>query len=501
MTAIPWDIEACFGTVWTSILADVMTRNPTDVSSGIDGSDITDRVAKTGSIRFLVNNDVSNSGGTLGWYSPDNANCRSGWGIGTKVRYSMTDGTVPYTKFVGRISTIEPDFGIYGNRGVSVTALDYMDILATYKLKLLALQQAQRPDQVVGTVVAALSITPDATNYMQDNETYTYALHNEQDEKTTAMSVLQKIAQSSLSYIYDAGGTLTYEPRGERLKNITSAGTISDTMTGLTVKREANRIYNTIKATIYPVEVGDSLVVLASSPAAFSVPPSGTVTQSFRYRDPVSGKNRVSGYGMVTPEADTDYRFSFAPTGSGNQANGSVTVSCAFGGNSASATIINGYGQTVYANLFQMRGYMVSVYDPVEVVKEDATSQAAYGERTLTFSQPYQASTNYADSIATWLLSRFKDPYSDISAVEFTANASANLQTLGITLGISDRVTIQETVTGVSRDFFINQVSYTMGEGCILKVNWILEPASPIVYWILGDAVYGVLDVTTLPGP
>lgn len=497
-----WGIEAYLAGTWTAI-SDVMMRSAVSINRGIRGSGVLDRIASTGILSCTLNNAASNSGGTLGWYSPDHANARAGWDIGTRLRCYLTSGTTTRYVYHGRVSSIEPDFGLYRERGVSVQTADYMDIMANYKVNQIAFQSAKRPDEVIGTVVASLSIAPQATNYIADQETLTYALHTEQDEKSTAMNVAQKIAQSSLGYIYVSGDgtmgeTLVYEPRFYRQAYLTSAGTFSDTMQGLSVKRDSAKIYNTIKDTVYPVSVGASLVVLASSPSVFSIPPSGTITKTFRYRDPNAGSNRVSGTGMVTPVADTDYRFSTTPTGSGNDANSSMTVSVTYGSNTASVTFTSTSTNTVYCNLFQMRGYMVSVYDPAEIVREDSASQLAYGEKTLTISQPYQNSTTYAEGVADWLLVKYKDPTSDIS--EIVLKSTPEFEPYIVSLDISSRITIVETVTGTSGDFFINQVSYRISEGGMVEAKYTLEPAETSVYWLLENATYGVLDTTTIPG-
>jgi hypothetical protein len=120
-------IEAYLSGSWVDITNDVRGQSSVIFRHGIAGSGVTDRVAQTGTLSFLLDNSARNSGSKLGYYSPDHANARAGWDIGTMVRYSILDSAATaYYKFYGKVSQIEPAPGLYRERYVSVTALDFM---------------------------------------------------------------------------------------------------------------------------------------------------------------------------------------------------------------------------------------------------------------------------------------------------------------------------------------------------------------------------------------
>ena len=85
-----WILQMELNGTWVDVTGDVMGDSPKTLSRGIDGTAVTDRVAKVGTFSFVLDNSTSNSGGLMGYYSLDNANCRSGFKIGTKVRWAIT---------------------------------------------------------------------------------------------------------------------------------------------------------------------------------------------------------------------------------------------------------------------------------------------------------------------------------------------------------------------------------------------------------------------------
>jgi hypothetical protein len=77
--------------------------------------------------------------------------------------------------------------------------------------------------------------------------------------------------------------------------------------------------------------------------------------------------------------------------------------------------------------------------------------------------------------------------------VQVTARTNAVVTQI-LTRDISDRITITETVTGVSEDYFINGVSDRVTNGVLSSV-YTLAPVSATfdtaVYWTLGTSTLG----------
>jgi hypothetical protein len=485
-TASSTVFEMKLGSAWVDVSADVRARPAPRWRRGFNGSAPTDRVAGTGTLSLVLDNSAGNSGGLLGYYSPDNANLRSGFGVGTRIRVTMTDSlSTLYYRFHGRIIAIDPEAGQYKGRGVSIQAVDYMDHMANTNLERLAVQIAERPDEVITTIVSSLPIAPLSTNYATGLETLAYALHVDRDEKTTAMNAAQKTMQSDLGYLFVSGDTLTgevlsYQNRYTRIFNTTVGATLSDTMTGLSVRRRSDRIYNDVRVSTHPVRIdAAATTVLATAQQEFNVGAGQTITITLRYRDPSGGSNRVSGTAMVSPVDGTDYEFTATAASGSNDLTGQVTNTAYFGSNSAEMAITNNAAVTAYsggAEIYQVRGKGIYPYDPVESISQDATSQATYGTRTLNFNMPYQSNINTGIAFSAELLRRYKDPTSDVEAVTFVANRSTAFFDYAVQLDIGDRVSITETVTGISSEFFINAVELEYRTSTAIFCTWLLEP-------------------------
>jgi hypothetical protein len=511
MPSVTPTLEFHDGDVWVDITGDALAGS-LRWSGGIRGSGPTDRVAIPGTLAVELDNSAGNSEAALGTYSPDHVNCLDGWQIGAKIRIKLVSGgNTRYWLY--RVTDIKPVAGRYGSRRVEVTAKDYMDEFSKRKVSGLDIQTDRTGDQLLTTLVASLPFAPTATDYDTGAFVLPYAFHEERDEETYCLTVAQKISQSDLSYIYvdgDATGgeTLKYENHATRMASLSAAGTLNDTMTGLEIDHSSGNIWNKVRATTYPVERDTSVSVLGSISEEFSLEPGESRTIFIPYRDPTS-ERRMSGilsldpvYGAAPITADTDYKMSSIPGNGGNDLNANLTVSPTAGANSLLVTLTNSAAVKGNVNLLQIRGYAVRTFDRVESVSSDSTSITAYGERTITYSMPYQNLSNVGQAFADELVRRYKDPGSQISGVTFVANTSTTLMGYALTLGIGARVTIVETVTGTNSDHFINGFEYELLAGNILQATWNFEKNyNTTAYWILEDATYGVLESTTILAP
>ena len=139
------------------------------------------------------------------------------------------------------------------------------------------------------------------------------------------------------------------------------------------------------------------------------------------------------------------------------------------------------------------------LYSKQDANVQDATSISTYGRRTLKYTLPYQSNLNVAYDFANALLTRYKNPQTYITGVEFIANRNATFANYAIGLDISSRVYVKETVTGVAGYFYVNNLEYTLERGKILRVRLGLVPANTTNIWLLGDATLSILGSTTIP--
>jgi hypothetical protein len=113
------------GNGWTDVSADIRMEEGIKAQYGIRGITATDRVASTGMMEFTLNNGPTNSARRVGYYAPDNANVRSGFNYGIRVRLALTYTATGTTyRFLGTIDQIKPTPGVRGRyltRCIAVT--------------------------------------------------------------------------------------------------------------------------------------------------------------------------------------------------------------------------------------------------------------------------------------------------------------------------------------------------------------------------------------------
>ncbi len=468
-------LQAYLSGSWTDIQTDVCA--PIHFERGMDGNEITDRTAGVGTLSTQLNNAKSNSGGALGYYSIGHASCRTGWTDGVKVRLKLVYGATTQYLFYGKLADTEPLAGKYLERKVPIMVNDYMNELLVHYVDGLAVQSSKRCDQLWDTVVDNVPNAPLNTSYATGPDIFAYALHDFVDKQTPAMNAIQRINQSGLSYMFvkkntTDGETLVGQTRHTRLVEV-SVATFNETMQGLKVRRSAQKVWNTIKGTGYPVAVGASNEVLWTLRKELEIAGSTTAPQiSVRYSDPtgISQKVALQPATGVTPAAGTDYVFSSVSGSASGDLNANLSVTVSWGGNTAKITYENTGAQTGYLQVgAQIRGKLYRLNDPTEIIKTNSTSILSFGDKVLPLAFPYLDNINTLNDFATEALRLSKDIFSDVEEISFIANSNSTLMGYFMLLDVGSRITLTETVTGFSsQDFFVNRISVDFEHGQII---------------------------------
>lgn len=492
-----WDLEAYISGAWVSIASDVMNRaggNPVTAERGIEGSDITNRVASPGSLTCALDNGESNSAGKLGYYSPEHADFRANFGRYTKVRLKITYGGNSYYKWYGYIDDLDPTPGRFKERKSYLTATDYMQLLSEQKIDLLAVQEDKRSDQIVETVLTAMTTAPVNESLETDKFSLPFALSAEQDERTSGMSVLQKVCQTVLGYAFVKGDTTDGETfvfeREETRALRASSFTLDETMSEIKVTRPTDKVKNRLVGKIHPVRVDDEAVLLYELENDISVDGGDTQTFTFRFRDPANLATRISALDIEALEANVHYRASQWEGTSGNDATSLLTITPANGGNSAEWEVENTGGFRVHINLAEIFGRGIYYFNPIEIVSETGAA-----DKQATYDFFYLSSPHRARAFLSRLLERTSTQSADIESVVFYADANSTLMGYAMTNDIGSRGAVTEGVTGVSGEYVINKVKYTIETSGKLRVEWRLEPADTNDYFILDSSLLDGTDV------
>ena len=507
---------------WTEITADVLT--PLRIGIGIRGSGPADRTASTGTLTFSLNNSTKNSAGTLGYYSPGASLSRAGWTVGVRVRVQLRDPatSVWYVRFLGSVTTITPAAGIYGSRAVQVIAADWMDEAARSTISGIATQVNKRSDEIITLLVNNVPRSPEATSIATGRDTYAYALDTTRDDRPN--SILQELARVSISelgYFYvRSDGTAVFEARFDRVE-LNDDTTLNNTMSGLEMTVTRDTLLSRVQTIVHPRTVDASAQVLYRLQTATEIPINGTVDLIGGFTDPNNRASRVGGTSMVTPVATTDYLANSASDGSGTNLTASISVATSFASNAARFTITNNASVTAYVTKLQARGIGVYDYEQTVGEAEDATIATDFGEQVATLDMHYQTSVSVGVDAARYLLELYSA--SDIGVwylgtvgsselgittqlayrVQTTVGSvsvlptTAALQTQILARDIGDRIAVVETVTGISKSFYIQALDLEVAAPGIPAVTWSLAPADTTVYWKLEQTGFSELGSAT----
>lgn len=486
-----WDLQAYISGSWTSIKRDVeIFKAPVVAKRGISGSGITNRVAEPGDLTCSLDNSEANSAGLLGYYSPGHANMRANFGRDTRVRLKITYGGTDYYKFHGWIADLNPSVGQFRERSSILSATDYMQKLAESKIDLLAVQQDKRSDEIIQTVLTAMATAPLNTSLDTDTFSLPFALSAEQDERTTPNGVIQKVCQTVLGYFFVRGNTTDGETvrfqREATRAGLASSATLTDTMTSMSVKRPTSDMKNKIIGKVHPVEVDEEPETLIYElESDIFVDGGDTQIFSFRFKDPQNRTTRISAIDVVTPlVAGIHYRASQYENTIANDASSLLTITDSNGANSAEWEIENTGGYRVFINLINIFGRGIYYHNPVEVVQESGD-----GNRAITYDFYYLSNTHRARQFLTRLHERVSAETPEIESVSFYADADVTLMGYAMERDIGDRVTVNETATGVGGEYIINKVTYTLETNGSLRCDWGLEPADENTYFILDSSL------------
>lgn len=499
-----WALEAYISAAWVDLTTDVLTHEYATIASrGIEGNDVMNRVASPGALTTTLDNGSSNSAGLDGYYSLNHANARANFGKETRVRLKFIVNGTPYYKWHGWIRVLDPLPGRFGKRTSFLTAVDYMQKLTEHKLTGIAVQEDKRSDQLFQTIISNVPTAPLNTSIEVDTFATPLALHSEQDERSTAMSVIQKLCETFMLYAFVKGNstdgeTLCLQREYSRITS-TPGATLDNTMSELKINADPDRDKNKIIGSIYPSRVDDGAdTLLAELTQDYPLDAGDSREIELRFRDPDSMASRISGKNIVTTLVANDhYRMSAFEDTELDDMNSLLTITLTPGGNKVTANVENTGGVRGFINLIKVYGDGIYLYDPVDITVENGS-----GDKVLNWSFYYLNDHYRARDYLTVILRRKSSGFIEVESVSFLADANLTLMGYAMSLDIGDRVLLQEYMTGLNAEFTINKVTYTINPNGTLRVEWIPEFAeSSVDFFTIQDPALGELNGTAVLAP
>lgn len=448
---------------WANINRDVLTETPITIFQGQrDGSDPRARVADAGVIKFELDNSTNNSGGLLGYYSPDNGNLRDAeFNLGMLVRVGMEkDGDTEWFA-QGRITSIDPDPGLLGDKRVLITAGDWIELAANTVMPRIEVQESVTDDQALQTIIDALgSDAPASTDLDVGDYTYEYAFTDVEDERTYVMSVLQSLGQSGQGRIFITGGTSSGEVlKYVNLTNLLSIGTpVANFVNDFTAAKASRKVRARVRrvlATAYPHAKDSAPVVLFNLTEELSIPAGETAEFVGYFRDPNdSSAKKIAAINVVQPVAATDFNFS-SVSGSGSDLNTSLGFEVwSVGTKSFRVRVVNNSGSTGHLWFFQVRGEGLYPYDELSYSATDTTINERDGI-TLDYDLPYQSTQPILAEIASALLGWYSVESTQLPYIDFVPSLSEDDFEKMLVSKPGELIAVTDTVTGISYNMLV----------------------------------------------
>jgi hypothetical protein len=134
----------------------------------------------------------------------------------------------------------------------------------------------------------------------------------------------------------------------------------------------------------------------------------------------------------------------------------------------------------------RLRGTPIIQGDPITTQQTDWASVSLHGLNEITLNLPALGSLEAADQLARFELTRRKDPRGQVRRIQVS---SANLLTQVLARTLFDRITVTETQTDHSADYFIIAEEHMVDLGSIRhEVSWLLESAAANAFWIVSTS-------------
>jgi hypothetical protein len=188
---------------WTDCTEDVsLMDGPIEFTDGIRSTSMVDLIANPGSISWVFDNSAANSAGRAGYYSPGHTNCRDGFKKNIRVRFSEYYNNTLFVQCFYWLKKPIPSAGVFGAAITRCQAMDWLDLMMNIPLPPIGVQTNQTGDQLLTTLLAAVTLQPEDIDFDTGDSTFVSAFDTDDVSKDSVYSVLAKIARSEYGRIY-----------------------------------------------------------------------------------------------------------------------------------------------------------------------------------------------------------------------------------------------------------------------------------------------------------
>jgi hypothetical protein len=433
-------------------------------------------------------------------YSPENTTLLPG----QRVRIQSNDGVTTRTHFTGFISHIEPLPGDEGQQTAIIHLRGPEHDLSQSQARLSPMQNVSA-DGVINTILdqaqirrAALNgyliigvtghntigthklFGPNIARALETGKSVFAYVGDTWEDGIPADSAIRQLAASERGrFFVNRNGEIRFYNRHHTLIDTAIDATFSDDMEDIEYVYGAD-IVNQVEIEIVPRSIGAADSVLWSLSGTQPIAPRATLRLVANYQD--ASKNPTGALNVIPPVRDTDFR---ALNAQGNDATVAIEVAVIAAGASAATLEVRSLSdRALTLNHLQLRGTPLQRGNPLLVQQVDMTSITFYGPNRLRLHLPALSSIEEADQMARYELARRKDPRGTIRHLKTSARSHA---THMLARTLFDRITVTETQTAHSADYFILAEEHQVDRGSARhRVTWTLEPADDDRFIIIG---------------
>jgi hypothetical protein len=437
---------------WVSPYADVTTRvldqrTPVTIRYGRDQARQLSPIAG-GELACEIDNRSRD-------YSPENtASPLAGYVTsGRRVSFKATTSTTETVLYSGYIDDFDIKPGL-NDQSVPVTCIDALGRLRGQNVTT-PLYQGIRTGDAIQYLLDAVGFPSDKRDIDPGASYLPYWWLDDTDAYDALMAIVDSEGPAAL-VTFDGQRRFVFRDRHHRLfysASLTSQATwrsvaLEPVMSDPVIYNHGlKEIVNSVSVEVPQRTPGSAATDVWTSQGLLSVPAGTTATVIARAPEPFLG--------AITPQQDTDYTL----------LSGSATVT--IGQTSGQSTVISiaaAAGNDAVLQDLKLRATAISSTS-VMVTVEDATSIAKYGRKAYGSGRlPVWCNTYDAAAILNLIVAQRAER---LPTMQVTMRGAGSRLRLAQCLhrDLSDRVHITESLTGLDADFFIEQISHTIGAG------------------------------------
>lgn len=290
------------------------------------------------------------------------------------------------------------------------------------------------------------------------------------DGETNALSRCQDIEDTEFGFLTESkDGKIVWQD-GSHRTGLTSQATFSDAAAATLSYEDIQQadpwgeVFNFFGADVYYFTVNAIATLWTLSGETPSIVAGATKVFYATYPTAGSPTDADGVNAWTLPAATTDYTANTQANGLGTDKTAQIFIDpnvLTDLTNQLRISVRNGDAGTVFLTLLRARGTSVTRRQPIRIVSEDATSQAAYGKRTFPLESKLYPDTIVAKTYLDTALAKYKSPRA-VLAFAYKANLSSSHMTQALTRDVSERITLVANNTaasgaqlGISAEFFI----------------------------------------------